>query len=347
MYFYITEGCNLRCRHCWIQPKYEEGKLKFPYVSLDLFKKIVEEAIPLGLSSVKLTGGEPLIHPQINEVLDYIKSKDLRLVVETNGVVCTPELAKKLKECKGTFVSVSIDGADATNHEWVRGVEGSFEAAKQGVRNLVAAGFHPQVIMSLMRHNVHQMEDVIRMAEELGAGSVKFNLVQPTARGEKMHEAGETLSIQELVSIGQKVENELSKKTKIKLFYSHPVAFRPLGRIFGDNGVGCGTCGIFGIIGVLGNGKYALCGIGESVPELIFGDANKDKLKDVWENSNILNQIREGLPAKLEGLCAECVMKNRCLGSCIAQNYYRAKNLWASFWFCEQAMEAGLFPKSR
>ncbi|NQT29984.1 MAG: SynChlorMet cassette radical SAM/SPASM protein ScmF [Candidatus Saganbacteria bacterium] len=347
IYFYLTEGCNLKCRHCWIQPKYQgEGK-QYPSLNFETFKSIIQQAKPLGLSSVKFTGGEPLIHPNISEMLDYVKEQDLRLVVETNGVAATPELCKKIKTCKNPFVSVSIDGSEADSHEWVRGVPGCFDKAIQGIKNLVEAGFRPQVIMSIMRHNKSQMEAVVRLAESLGAGSVKFNLVQPTARGEKMHESGETLTIEELLETGQWVENELSKTSKIKLYYSHPMAFRPFGRMFGDNGVGCGVCGIFGIIGVLGNGKYALCGIGETVPEFIFGDATVDSLKDVWENTKMLNDIREGLPKRLEGVCAECLMKNRCLGSCIAQNYYSNRNLWAPYWLCAQAYKRGLFPASR
>jgi SynChlorMet cassette radical SAM/SPASM protein ScmF len=143
------------------------------------------------------------------------------------------------------------------------------------------------------------------------------------------------------------MENTLAKKYKIKLFYSHPMAFRPLHRMFGDNAVGCGLCGIFSIIGVLGSGKYSICGIGETTPELIFGHAATDKLKEIWENNAMLKAIREGLPSKLEGICSRCLMKNRCLGNCIAQNYYSNKNLFAPYWYCEQAEKMGLFPKSR
>lgn len=347
LYFYLTEGCNLRCRHCWIEPKYQGGDKSYPSLEIDLFRSIIEQAKPLGLSGVKLTGGEPLLHPDIYEILDIIQSEDLGLTVETNGVLCTPGLAKKMKACKGPFVSVSLDGAEPETHEWVRGVEGCFDAALEGFRNLVKVGFRPQLIMSVMRRNKEQMEATVRLAESLGAGSVKFNLVQPTARGEIMHEAGETLAIEELIELGKWVENELSASTNIRIFYSHPAAFKPLGRMFGEQGTGCGVCGIFGILGVLGNGSYALCGIGETVPEFIFGDAAKDRLEDVWKNTSVLNQIREGLPAKLGGICGECIMKGACLGSCIAQNYYRSKDLWAPFWFCEEAEKAGLFPETR
>ncbi len=163
---------------------------------------------------------------------------------------------------------MSLDGADADTHEWVRGVEGSFDAALQGIRNLVAAGIRPQVIMTLMRKNVDQIEAVVRLAESLGASSVKFNIVQPTARGVKMHQAGETLTIEELVNLGDWVENVLSYYRDIPLYYSHPAAFRPLGNMFGRKGVGCGICGIHNILGVLADGSYALCGIGETVRSL-------------------------------------------------------------------------------
>ena len=60
IYFYLTEGCNLRCRHCWIAPKHQaEGKAATA-LAYELFRHIVDQAKPLGLSGVKLTGGEPL-----------------------------------------------------------------------------------------------------------------------------------------------------------------------------------------------------------------------------------------------------------------------------------------------
>lgn len=347
IYFYLTEGCNLRCRHCWIAPKHQGEGGTHPALDFELFRSIIEQAKPLGLSGVKLTGGEPLLHPQFPEILEVIRTEALGLTVETNGVLCTPEMAAKMAACENPFVSVSLDGADPETHEWVRGIPGCFDAALEGVRNLVEAGFRPQIIMAIMRRNVDQMEAVVRLAEGLGAGSVKFNIVQPTARGEKVHQAGEALRIEELVDLGRWVETTLSAATPLRLVYSHPMAFRPLGKMFGSNGDGCGLCGILGIVGVLANGAYAMCGIGESVPDLVYGHAATDRLEDIWNNTPVLLELREGLPQRFEGICGECLMKGICLGSCVAQNYYRSKNLWAPFWYCEQAYHQGLFPELR
>ncbi len=347
IYFYLTEGCNLRCRHCWIAPKFQTEDRSYPVLSVDLFKSIIEQGKPLGLYGVKLTGGEPLLHPDICEILEYMQGEDLELTVETNGVLCTPGIVHQIGMCKNPSVAVSLDGADAQIHEWVRGVRGCFEAALEGTRNLVNAGIKPQVIMCIMRCNKDQMEPLLRLAESIGAESVKFNLTMPIARGEKLHESGDTLAIGELVELGSWVENSLSDSTDLRLVYDHPAAFRPLGKMFGDTGDGCSRCGILGIIGVLANGSYALCGIGENVPELVFGHPADDHLEGVWKTANILNELRSGLTGRLEGICGDCLMKDLCLGSCIAQNFYRSKHLWAPYWYCEEARKANLFPETR
>jgi SynChlorMet cassette radical SAM/SPASM protein ScmF len=347
IYFYLTEGCNLACRHCWIAPKYQTAEHSYPSLDLDLFRSILRQAKAMQVPAIKLTGGEPLLHPQIRDILEIIRNEGISLTIESNGILCTPDISQILATFRGLFISVSLDGAYPETYEWVRGVKGSFELALNGIRNLVRYGIKPQIIMTVMKCNKDQMEPIVRLAEALGAESVKYNLLQPTARGEKMHEQGEALDIEELVKIGQWVDNTLSESTKIRVIYDHPVAFRSLKRMFGENGKGAGVCGIHGIIGVLANGSYALCGIGESVTELIFGHAKQDRLEDIWNNNPILREIRSGLPMRLEGICGDCLMKARCFGSCLAQNYYRSKNLWAPFWFCEQANEKGLFPKTR
>ena len=269
----------------------------------------------------------------------------MKLTVESNGLLITHQLASDISRCKDAFVSISLDGANAATHEWVRGVPGSFKAAKGAVRVLAEAGLRPQIIFTLMRRNASQMGAIIRLAERLGAGSVKFNVTQPTARGEKLQRTDGALSIGELISAGRRVEQDLSKTTKLRLYFDYPQAFRSLSRL--SSGDGCGVCGIRRILGVLATGHYALCGIGEQVPELVLGKVGHDRLAEIWASDPMLKAIRQDIPARLTGVCGRCLMKFRCLGACVAQNYYRGRDLFAPFWFCEAAENAGLFPVSR
>ncbi len=344
LYFYLTEGRNLACRHCWLAPRLDPQGTDYATLPVELAAAIIEEARPLGLAGVKLTGGEPLLHPRIGELLAVVRDAGLRLTLETNGTRCTPELAAEIARSAQPLVSVSLDGSDAASHEWVRGIAGCYELALQGIRNLVAAGIRPQIIMTLMQHNAGQVEAMVRLAEALGAGSVKFNIVQPTARGEHLRDAGGALGIAETIALGRRVERELARATPLKLYFDVPLAFRALSRL--ADGDGCSICGIMGILGVLPDGQYALCGIGEAAPELVFGAAGRDRLRDLWRSHPILWSIREGLPGRLTGICSRCLMRGRCLGACVAQNYYRRGDLFAPFWFCDLVEQEGLFPAS-
>jgi SynChlorMet cassette radical SAM/SPASM protein ScmF len=345
IYFYLTAGCNLACRHCWLAPGFDVDGSRYPVLPIELFEAAIREAKPLGLSGVKLTGGEPLLHPQIIQLLEIVRREELRLTIETNGMLCTPAIAQEIAKSPDRFVSVSIDGADAEIHEWIRGVPGCFEKAKQAVRSLAEADTPPQIIMSIMRGNADQVEAVVRLAEELGASSVKFNIVQPTARGERLHEKDGALSVAELIQLGRHVEMDLASPTRLQLFFDYPLAFRSLSSM--ARGDGCDVCGILGILGVIPTGHYALCGIGEHIPGLVFGQVGAANLEEVWMEGEVLQELREGMPGRLGGVCTRCLMRHRCLGSCIAQNYYDAGTLWAPFWFCQQAEDAGLFPASR
>ncbi len=347
IYFYLTEGCNLACRHCWLSPKHQDHQTTYPMLPLELFKKIITEAKPLGLAGVKLTGGEPLMHPRITDIISAVKEEGLGLSIETNGLLCTPQLAEAMATLKRPLISVSLDGQDAETHDWIRGIKGSFDAAVKGIQNLVNAGIKPQIILTVMKQNAGQLEGLVQLADNLGAESVKFNILQPTGRGEKMDTQGETLTLQELLKLGNDVSNTLAKSTGLKLHFDLPAAFRPMSKMFGESGDGCASCGILKILGVLADGRYALCGIGSHFQELVFGDASVDRLKDVWEGAGILRELREGIPSRFEGICGRCHLKRICSASCIAQNYYRSKSLWKPFWFCEEAHDRGLFPTTR
>lgn len=347
IYFHLTSECNLACRHCWVAPRFQRAATASDYLSVPLFRFIVEQALPLGLSSIKLTGGEPLLHPDLSGILAVARERGLGVAVETNGTLVTPDCAEALSRCRDPFVSVSLDGADAATHEWVRGVPGSFDAARRGIGLLAGAGLRPQVIMTLFRRNADQVERLVEMAEAMGAGSVKFNIIQPSARGARVYGDGEGLTIREVIRTAARVEEVLMPGCGIPLFFSTPPAFAPLSRLFGDRGCGCGRCGIRGVLGVLGDGSYALCGIGETVPELVFGHAARDRLDEVWNGHPVLREIRDGLPRRLEGVCGACAMRGVCLGGCLAQNFAHSRSLWGPYWFCREAVAAGLFPRSR
>ena len=343
VYLYLTNACNLKCQHCWIIPG-EEAKIKNDYLEIELFEKVLTQAKQAGAFRIKLTGGEPLLHPKIYKILERIREEEFRLAVETNGTLVNEKMTEELVKCN-PFVAISLDAADANLHDKIRGVQGAFKKTVNGIKNLVSNGIKPQIIFTLMKENSNQVEKIAKLAERLGASSLKINVLQRVARAEKLYEGGQALTVEEYMELGKKIYGEITKSAKIKIFYDVPMAFQPVTKIY--QGESCGLCGICSIIGVLANGSYALCGIGEHIPELVFGNVKNDKLADIWKNNKTIQKIQNDLVDNLQGICSSCLFKSACLGKCLAQNYYDSKNLFASYWFCEQAHEKGLFPVNR
>lgn len=296
-YYYLTAGCNLACQHCWITPTFQKNGGTGGHLDFELFKQSIEEGLPLGLGNVKLTGGEPLLHPDLKEILTYCHEKQLSVNIETNGTLVTPELAQHMRNTNVSFVSVSLDGATANTHDPFRGVVGAFDGAVQGIKYLVEVGYRPQVIMSIHEGNVHEIEELVHLAEKLGAGSVKFNLIQPTGRAQKMKD-GEILDVPKLIEIGNWIEKVFYKEVSIPLFYSWPMAFWSLRRLANGS---IGRCAIHNILGVLSTGHLAMCGIGVNVPELVYGKLGVNEVKTVWVENPVLQRIREEIPDKFVG----------------------------------------------
>lgn len=348
IYFYVTHGCNLKCRHCWVAAKFTVDASANTNINPDVFKCVISEAKPLGLAGVKFTGGEPLLLPSLPWMINLARSYHLKVTIETNGMLITPDFINRAKVAPDLSFAISLDGATSDVHDKIRGVRGAFAATVKGIQRLVKVGVYPQLIMTLMRSNVKQLDDFVSLAENIGASSVGINILQPIERGERLYKQNMALPIEELVSIGQYVENELLSKARIPIYYGHPPAFRPLHNLFDSENGGLSSCGIKTTIGVLPDSTYALCGIGINKPEFVLGKVCEDALENVWSTNALLHEIRTGLPERLGGVCKLCTMKNVCLGKCVVQNIIQGKdNLWQSFWYCQKAYDNGLFPKSR
>jgi len=348
IYAYVAEGCNCRCRHCWIAPPHAQpGETETGQLDPTLFREVIAQARPLGLTGVKITGGEPLLHSEITTLLDIVLVEKMHLALETNGTLCTPALARRLADHPGAVISVSLDGMNAELHDWMRGLPGAFEAAMAGIRHLTEVGVKPEIIMTLTRRNAPRLREMVDFCAGLKCSLLKINLLMPSARAQMMQERGEALSIDEVLELGAWMEEEVIPTAGFDVLFHHPPAFRRLPQLLGAATRGRGQCGMKHILGMLCDGSFALCGIGYLAPGLVFGHASTDPVAAVWRNHPVLTSLREGLPRRLTGVCAQCLFNHTCLGFCIAQNYLRARSLWAPCWYCQEAFDRAAFPESR
>ena len=93
LYLYISGSCNLACRHCWITPTHQTGGNGGQHIDVDDVRKAICEARPLGLQTVKLTGGEPMLHPNFRELISMAHCTTYVLCVLDGGRTYRIELA--------------------------------------------------------------------------------------------------------------------------------------------------------------------------------------------------------------------------------------------------------------
>jgi SynChlorMet cassette radical SAM/SPASM protein ScmF len=278
--------------------------------------------------------------------VDYLTAEGLSLTMETNGTLIDEALARHLKEKTNLWhISVSIDGATAETHDAFRNVSGSFDKVLRGFRCLVEVGYRPQLIMSVYRDNVEEVENVVSLAINLGAGSVKFNPVNRTGRGWAIHQQGKTLSFEEIIDLGYYIREKLQDHVKTPLILSLPPAFYSIGDIL-KYGVDS-RCNVHQILGVLSTGEMALCGIGYAIPDLCYGNLGGASLREIWEKHPRLKQLRQELLHPYPGICGECLHAKHCLTYCVAQNFEDTGKLVVPSRICSEAYRLGRFPMSR
>lgn len=348
LYLYLSAGCNLHCRHCWITPTFVHGK-PVPGECLDfkLLKGAVAEAKPMGLAAAKLTGGEPVLHPEFRRIVDFLTAEKLEMTLETNATLIDRELAFHLAQNSGVRrVAVSLDSPVAEEHDRFRGVRGAHADAVRGIGHLVSAGLRPQIIMSVYRENTDRIEALIELALRLGANSVKFNPVTPSGRGAELHRQGQGLSFDELLALVHRIRGPLQDRYPIHLSAMVPPAMSSLRELLRYGGDGAG-CHVRHILGILGTGEMALCGIGRNIPELVFGRLGQDSLRDVWMTHPVLVQMRKDLAGPFPGVCGDCLHAGKCLTHCLAHNYEATGKLVTPSALCAEADRRGVFPATR
>ncbi|HOV13760.1 MAG TPA: radical SAM protein [Spirochaetota bacterium] len=125
----ITPKCNCDCAYCsFTSMKKEESPL-----STEKIKKVIREAQDLGVSTISIVGGEPLMNPDILEIIQSVDKNRSQVIMFTNGYFLK-EKAKDLRKTGLTTVIVSIDSSDSLKHNQIKGKDGLFEKAVSGVK---------------------------------------------------------------------------------------------------------------------------------------------------------------------------------------------------------------------
>ena len=166
----VTYRCQCRCVHCSATAQQCDAADELTTSEL---KSVIDAARRLGVLEVIFSGGEPLLRPDMPELVRHARDAGLLTRLNTNGLLLTRENVAELKRAGVTQCAVSIDDADPAVHDRLRGLSGLHAKATEGVRILHEFGIPCQILTYASRENVTVgLERIIKQGRELGAFAV-------------------------------------------------------------------------------------------------------------------------------------------------------------------------------
>lgn len=196
---HVTNRCNLKCKHC----VYTSGEWEMPDMTLDTVKNLIPSFKKLGVKEVHITGGEPLVNREFFDIAKCLHENGFGTRVQTNGILITPEIAKKLKESGIEYVLISIDGLEKA-HNSFRNNDKSFAYAVNAVKICLEAGLYTRVNTVINRSNVQDLPELIKFINTLKPDQHSFFYLTPVGRGKNIKDL--TLSLEEWKDIEKIVE---------------------------------------------------------------------------------------------------------------------------------------------
>ena len=171
----LTYACSERCLHCFNEGAarsdlHEEHRLRPDMLRLDDYKRIIDEAVELGIPEVTVTGGDPFSYPHCWEVLDYMHERNLAVNLFTNAqALNSSEKIRRVARLGLRQLSVSIYSTDAEVHDQITRRRGSWEQSMKVLRELSKWPVPLNIKTPVFRLNTRTYYGVRQMARELGA----------------------------------------------------------------------------------------------------------------------------------------------------------------------------------
>lgn len=177
----VTNRCNLKCIHCYAKAISYECATKNELTTDEGFQ-LIDDLSNFGIPVLLFSGGEPLLRPDIIELLKYANQKGLRTVLSTNGTLITDEIALKLKNIGLSYVGISFDGLSKVNNK-LRGVPNSFENALNGLRFCKKYNLKVGIRFTISNYNKQEIKSMFEFMKSENIPRVCFYHLVYSGRG--------------------------------------------------------------------------------------------------------------------------------------------------------------------
>ncbi|MBU4229213.1 MAG: radical SAM protein [Proteobacteria bacterium] len=320
----ITRRCNLKCVHCRSSSGLEATG--HPDFTLAEARRVLDDIASYAKPVVVLSGGEPLLRPDVFEIATYGTGLGLRMCLATNGTLVTREICDKIKGAGIKMVSLSLDGASAEVHDNFRNQPGAFAGTLNAAKLFKENGIQFLINSSFTKRNQEEIPKIYHLAKELGATAWYMFMIVPTGRGEDIMD--ELIAPEDYEKLlvwhyeMEKGEKDILVRPTCAPNYYRVVLqqakekgddYERRSLQFSTGGSkGCLAGQLISLIDVDGN--VLPC----SYFPLAAGNIREKSFREIWEHSELFHDLRNFKAYK--GRCGSCEYVNVC-GGCRARAY--------------------------
>lgn len=303
-----TNKCNMFCAHCYR----ESGQASAGELDTTQAKKLIDEIALAGFKIMIFSGGEPLMRPDIFDLIAYATSRKLRCVLGTNGSLITREVAQKLKDTGLMGAGISLDSLDQQKHNELRQLDNAWGLAVEGMKNCNAVGLGFQIHTTVMDWNQHEVEALTDFAVEMGAKAHHIFFLVPTGRGEKIEQ--QALKREEYESLLQRIMRK-AQTVDIEIKPTCAPQFMRVAETLGMSlrfSKGCLAGTSYCIISPKGDVQPC------AYMKMEIGNVKKTPFDEIWRSNPVFQKLRT---EAYDGACGSCHYQKTC-GGCRARAAY-------------------------
>jgi len=329
----LTYKCPLQCPYCSNPLNYAAHSHE---ISTEDWKRVLTQARKIGAVQLGLSGGEPLTRQDLEEIVSHARQLGYYSNLITSGYGLTEERIMALKTAGLDHIQVSIQASSADLSDHLAGTK-SFEHKKQ-VAHLVKKHGYPMVLCVVIhRENIHQMADILAMAEELGADYLELANTQYYGWAHVNRNA--LLPTKEQFAAAENIAQAFKEKVagKMKIYYVVPDFYEDRPKACMN---GWGTT----FLTIAPDGVALPCHSARELPGLDCPNVNDFSIEEIWKESKAFNFFR-GFEWMQEP-CRSCDEKAKDFGGCRCQAYLLSGDMNATDPVCSKSAQRHLIDEA-
>jgi radical SAM protein with 4Fe4S-binding SPASM domain len=326
----LTRRCNLSCAHCYLDAGTRRGGTPDELTTGEVTDLLDGIAALSDETMVVLTGGEPLLRPDILELARYASGLGLMVVMGTNGMLLSDARVAALQDAGVQAAGISLDSLDPAYHDEFRGKPGAWAKTMAGIDACRRAGLMFQIHLSVTDDNAHELDDMIGFAREAGAAVLNVFFLVCTGRGETVTNISRATYERVLRRVTEAARDERELLIRARCaphFKRMALEMDPPLPVTLAHGYEAGGC-------LAGTRYCRVTPEGELTPcpymEASVGSLRETDFAVLWRDAPLFARLRA---PKLEGRCGACEYTKLC-GGCRARPLARDGNLMGEDFLC-------------